>query len=74
VNPLARVAALVAGAAHAVAAEYRRLDAPPPPPPEPARTEINCTAASTQTTWQQTAPRPPASPFGFGRPPGKDSQ
>jgi hypothetical protein len=52
VNPLAVVTRLVAAAAHEVVTEYRRLDAPPPPPPEPARTEINCTSASTQTTWQ----------------------
>lgn len=71
-NPLARMAALVAGAAHAVVTEYRRLDAPAPPPPGPARTEINCTGASTQARWQPTA-QPPASPFGFSAP-GKDGQ
>jgi hypothetical protein len=63
----ARAVALVI---HAVAAEYRKLDAPPPAKPaaEPARTEINNTAASTQQAWQPTH-RPPAAAraLGFGK-------
>lgn len=65
-KPLARIAALIASAAHEVVTEYRRLDAPPPAPEQP-RSEINNVAATTQARWQPTA-QPPASPFGFGAP------
>jgi len=63
-------AALVAAAIHAVAAEYRKLDAPPPAPPDaaPGRQEINCTAASTQQAWQPSHRAPAAArAFGFGK-------
>jgi len=66
----ARMAALMI---HAVAAEYRKLDAPPPPKPapEPARTEINNTAASTQQAWQPVHRTPAAArALGFGKPRG----
>ncbi len=47
-------ARLLASVIHAVASEYRKLDAPPPEQPaaEPARTEINNTAVSAQQAWQ----------------------
>lgn len=63
-------ARLLASAIHAVAAEYRKLDPPPPPqtPSQPARTEINNTAASTQQAWQPVHRAPAAArAFGFSR-------
>lgn len=41
--------------------------APHPGQPNPARTEINNTAATTSATWKQTV-QAPASAFGFARP------
>jgi hypothetical protein len=67
-------ARLLASVIHAVASEYRRLDAPPPVQPavEPARTEINCTAASTQQAWQPAHRAPAAArAFGFGKQAGR---
>jgi hypothetical protein len=69
-NPLGWAARLVAGAAHDVVAEFRKLDAPPPPPQEPARTEISCVCASTERRGTFDADRG-AVVFGFG--PGKGS-
>jgi hypothetical protein len=66
-------ARLLASVIHAVASEYRKLDAAPPVQPAagPARTEINCTAASTQQSWQHRAPAA-ARAFGFGKQAGRD--
>lgn len=62
-------ARLIALAVHAVTSEYRKLDPPPPvqPDSQPARTEINNTAASTQQAWQPVHRAPAAArAFGFG--------
>ena len=63
-------ARLLASAIHAVASEYRKLDPPAPPQPgsQPARTEINNTAASTSQAWQPVHRAPAtARAFGFSR-------
>ncbi len=62
-------ARLIASVIHAVASEYRKLDTPPVQPAAgPARTEINCTAASTQQSWQPAHRAPAAArAFGFGK-------
>jgi hypothetical protein len=64
-------ARLLATVIHAVAAEYRKLDAPPPAAAEPARQEMSCTSAQVRDRWQpqQEASRNVAAPraFGFGR-------
>jgi hypothetical protein len=68
-------ARLLAAVIHAVAAEYRKLDAPPSAAPAaaPARTEINCTSASTQQAWQPAQRAPAAArAFGFGKQAGRD--
>jgi len=60
-------ARVIASVIHAVVSEYRKLDAPPPPAAaaEPARTEINNTAASTAQAWQPHH-RAPAAARAFG--------
>lgn len=66
-------ATLIASVIHAVASEYRKLDAPPQPAAAPARQEINCTAASTQQAWQPAHRAPAAArAFGFGKQAGDD--
>jgi hypothetical protein len=67
-------ARLLASVIHAVASEYRKLDAPPPAEPAaaPVRQEISCTSASTQQAWQQAQrPPAPARAFGFGKQAGR---
>jgi hypothetical protein len=67
-------ARLLASVIHAVASEYRKLDAPPPAQPaaEPVRQEINCTSASTQQAWHPTHSVPAdARAFGFGKQAGR---
>lgn len=71
-------AKMTAAVIHAVAVEYRKLDAPPAAAPVPARQELSCTSVQARDTWQP-AQRAPASPraveiipltpkrIGFGR-------
>ncbi|HMH90730.1 MAG TPA: hypothetical protein VK586_06545 [Streptosporangiaceae bacterium] len=70
--PVDWICKTLAGAAHSVVAEYRKLDAPPAPPAaaEPARQELSCTQARVESAWRQTQRSPAdARAFGFGQPP-----
>lgn len=52
INPLARVPALIARAAHQVITEYRKLDGPAAEPGG----EHDCVQARAEHSWQQVGP------------------
>lgn len=54
------IARQVAGLAHQLVDEYRKLE-----PAAPARTELSCTSARSEATWQSHH-RAPASARAFG--------
>ena len=67
------VARQVAGLAHQLVDEYRKLE---PAAAAPARSELNCTQARVADAWAPThrAPASARAEFGFRAPPGIASQ